>query len=254
MIAQAVSKMPLDHGDLGLLGEALSALASRAGGSAAGAARARATVALTQAMMKVSNHVDSSIRLGQALPVVAGRLEGKDADRHRAGAAAAFLHAMTHTTDLGAMTWELSATLTGDHRPASTRAASLVAGVAPSLPAQPLLAPASQIPALAPMACRLSTPELVELLKNPYCVGRARRAVLDQLAQRYRRPFADQWEFVDFARQQKDLRLDFTSPPRRLDVPEPLAIRLPRAQGPGPIRATLKVDTPAHEDPKLIPP
>jgi tRNA A-37 threonylcarbamoyl transferase component Bud32 len=253
MIAQAVSKMPLDHGDLGLLGEALSALASRAGGSAAGAARARATVALTQAMMKVSIHVDSSIRLGQALPVVAGRLEGKDADRHRAGAAAAFLHAMTHATDLGAMARELSATLTGDHRPASTRAASLVAGVAPSLPAQPFLAPCSQIPALAPMACRLSTPELVELLKNPYCVGHARRAVLDQLAQRYRRPFADHWEFVRFARQRK-LGLDFTTPPRRPDTPVPAARPSTQAQGRGPVRATMRVDTPIHEDPGMTAP
>src|SRR5262249_28323738 len=55
-----------------------------------------------------------------------------------------------------------------------------------------------------------STPQLVELLKHPLCVGEARRVVLDQLGRRYSRRFADQWEFVRFAEKQK-LGLDFTS-------------------------------------------
>jgi hypothetical protein len=43
--------------------------------------------------------------------------------------------------------------------------------------------------------------------------------VLDALGTRYQRRFADHWEFVRFAEEQK-LGLDFTSPPQR---PEPLA-------------------------------
>jgi hypothetical protein len=45
-------------------------------------------------------------------------------------------------------------------------------------------------------------------------VGAARRAVLDQLGNRYHRTFADQWEFVRYAREQR-LGLDFTTPPKR---------------------------------------
>jgi hypothetical protein len=56
--------------------------------------------------------------------------------------------------------------------------------------------------------------DLVELLKNPFCVGPARRLVLKQLSRHYHRPFADQWEFVDFVERNK-LGLDLTTPPRR---------------------------------------
>jgi hypothetical protein len=45
-------------------------------------------------------------------------------------------------------------------------------------------------------------------------VGEARRLVLDQLARHYHRPFADQWDFVDYVHQQK-LGLDLTTPPAR---------------------------------------
>jgi hypothetical protein len=72
-------------------------------------------------------------------------------------------------------------------------------------------------PAAEPFPQRLSDQELVELLKQPLCVGEARRAVLDQLGMHHRRTFADQWEFVRFAEEQK-LGLDFTSPPKRADA------------------------------------
>jgi hypothetical protein len=60
----------------------------------------------------------------------------------------------------------------------------------------------------------LPTPDLVELLKHPTCVGMARRVILDQLENRYHHKFADHWAFVRFAKEQK-LGLDFTSPPKR---------------------------------------
>ena len=44
--------------------------------------------------------------------------------------------------------------------------------------------------------------------------------VLEQLETRYRRPFADHWQFVRFATEQH-LGLDFTTPPRRPESPEP---------------------------------
>jgi hypothetical protein len=60
----------------------------------------------------------------------------------------------------------------------------------------------------------LSDQDLVNLLKESLTVGTARRAVLDELEVRFQRRFADQWEFVRFAGEQK-LGLDFTSPPKR---------------------------------------
>jgi hypothetical protein len=66
---------------------------------------------------------------------------------------------------------------------------------------------------------RLCDQQLVELLKHPLCVGSARRVILDHLQMHYRRTFADQWEFVRFAQEQK-LNLDFTTAPQR---PEPAA-------------------------------
>jgi hypothetical protein len=59
--------------------------------------------------------------------------------------------------------------------------------------------------------CRLSNEQLVNLLKDPLCVGKARRLILDQLEIRYQRKFADQWAFARFA--QSELHIDPTGPP-----------------------------------------
>jgi hypothetical protein len=67
-----------------------------------------------------------------------------------------------------------------------------------------------------PFPCRLTTQELVELLKMPTCFGEARRVVLDHLGNRYGRHFVNHWAFVRFATEQK-LGLEFTAPPKRPD-------------------------------------
>jgi hypothetical protein len=67
-----------------------------------------------------------------------------------------------------------------------------------------------------PFPCRLTTQELVELLKMPTCLGKARRIVLDHLGNRYHRHFVNHWAFVRFATEQK-IGLDFTTPPKRRD-------------------------------------
>jgi hypothetical protein len=74
-----------------------------------------------------------------------------------------------------------------------------------------LLATASE-----PLPCRLTTQDLVELLKMPTCVGEVRRVILDQLGNRYGRRFDTHWDFVRYA-QQHGLNLDFTTPPQRPD-------------------------------------
>ena len=73
--------------------------------------------------------------------------------------------------------------------------------------------PASSTPTYP---CRLTTQELVDLLKMPTCFGEARHLILEQLGNRYGRKFASHWEFVRFARQQR-FDLDLTTPPRRPD-------------------------------------
>jgi hypothetical protein len=65
-----------------------------------------------------------------------------------------------------------------------------------------------------PLPSRLSTQELVDLLKMPTCVGPARNVILQQLGQRYNRSFADLWEFVDYAHDHLP-DIDLTSPPKR---------------------------------------
>ena len=68
--------------------------------------------------------------------------------------------------------------------------------------------------AAEPLPCRFTTQQLVNLLKMPTCVGEARTVLLGQLAHRYKRPFADVWEFVEWA-QKHEPGLDFTTPPKR---------------------------------------
>lgn len=69
------------------------------------------------------------------------------------------------------------------------------------------------------LPCRLSSQDLVELLKMPTCFGMARRVVLQHLGNRYRRHFANHWSFVRYA-EETGLKLDFTTPPKRPDPKE----------------------------------
>ena len=91
------------------------------------------------------------------------------------------------------------------------------------------IAAASQ--AEQPWPCRLATQELVDLLKMPTCFGKARRVVLDHLGNRYGRRFVNHWAFVRFAKE-RNLGLDFTTPPRRPDPEESLKRILEALGGP----------------------
>jgi hypothetical protein len=55
---------------------------------------------------------------------------------------------------------------------------------------------------------------LVDLLKMPTCGREARQVIVRQLGWQCGRTFADQWEFVDWAREHRS-DLDLTSPPVR---------------------------------------
>jgi hypothetical protein len=82
---------------------------------------------------------------------------------------------------------------------------------------------------IEPFPCRLTTQELVELLKMPTCLGEARRIVLDHLGNRYHRHFVNHWAFVRFATEQ-NLNLDFTTPPKRPDRKESFKRTRPRKE------------------------
>ncbi|HKI34440.1 MAG TPA: hypothetical protein VKA46_21475 [Gemmataceae bacterium] len=84
------------------------------------------------------------------------------------------------------------------------------------MPGGPLASVAFLRTASEPLPCRLTTQDLVELLKMPTCVREVRRVILDQLGNRYGRRFTTHWDFVRYA-QQQGLNLDFSTPPKRPD-------------------------------------
>jgi hypothetical protein len=216
-LTQAMSKtIATDPRPLAGLAQGQSELAGRLEPKDA----ARLAEVLTQAISKTTDPYLLAA-LAQSLSAVAGRLEPKDAAR----LAEVLTQAMSKTTDpqaLARLAQGLSAVAarTQPGRPDVAQwSAVLLATVGlPSGSACPLATPAVLAPALVPLPCRFSTPELVELLKQPLCVGPARRVVLDQLEHRYHRSFADRWDFVRFA-QEQNLDLDFTTPPQRLAQP-----------------------------------
>jgi hypothetical protein len=164
--------------NLWLLARGLMTLAARMEPKAAAIARARAAVILIQAMAKTSPAVaDIAPDLAQG---VSGVLSGEASLIRRAER----LHAVADTVGLLAN------------------------------PGSLLLASTWLTPALEPVPPPLPAQTLVELLKHPLCGGESRRVVLDQLQRHYGRPFADQWDFVRFAQEQR-LDLDLTSPPER---------------------------------------
>jgi hypothetical protein len=63
-------------------------------------------------------------------------------------------------------------------------------------------------PALERPSRRLSDQQLVELLRQPSCVGRALRTILDELELEHRRPFADHWDYICFV-DKAGFQLDF---------------------------------------------
>jgi hypothetical protein len=157
--------------------------------------------------------------LAQALVAVVARLEPAEATRLCAEAARRLADALAQETD-GTVRSQLARALrsvaaridSGEVASRSLRATQTVAGWLSPSPHLGNVAMLMQ--AAEPLPCRFTTQQLVEILKRPTCVGEARTVILEQLANRYKRPFADVWEFVEWA-QQHEPGLDFTSPPKR---------------------------------------
>src|SRR6266511_4740669 len=91
----------------------------------------------------------------------------------------------------------LSIVLLGEDTRGVRRCAAVVTATAGTAAASNALASLTPLhEALQPLPCRLSTQQLIDLLKHPLCVGQSRRIVLDQLENRYASKFADHWNFV----------------------------------------------------------
>ena len=213
-------KATQDPSTLEQLARGLSAVAARMKAADAAAAAGQAAAALLQARKDAKHSYVQRAQLAAGLAAVSAGMGGKDD-------ATALLEVMNDALNpktVEQLARGLSAALSAVP-PAEIPARSAIAASPVACPAgtgDPLAALTLLLPAAEPPPCRLSTQQLVELLKMPTCIGEARRVILDQLGNRYRRPFADVWQFVHYAEEQK-LGLDFASPPRK---PEP-AVALP---------------------------
>jgi hypothetical protein len=171
-------------------------------------------------------------QFGYGVAAVTCRLEPGDASTACGRVAAALTYAMAKDAtpaqaiangsfgDLFSMVQKehgksLSSVLARQPPGSSTRRLACAAGLAAELggPTPCLTAPVLAQFAYEPLPATLPVQTLVDLLKDPLCVGEARRLVLEQCEQRYGRPFADQWDFVRYAEQQ-NLGLDFVGPSR----------------------------------------
>jgi len=214
ILAQAMSKTIKPNG-LYWLGQGLEVLAARLEPAAAAAAAA----VLAQAMSKTTDAKTLS-SLAQGLSALAAELKPQAA----ADVAATITGAISKTNSHGFLDGErldgltpgLSAALNGSEPPDHSRRTRAVASTIgmPAGTGQPLCALALLGPAVEPPPCRLSTQQLVDLLKMPTCLGPARRVVLDYLGYLNHRSFRNHWEFVDYAREHLP-DLDLTSPPKR---------------------------------------
>jgi serine/threonine protein kinase len=197
---------------------ALSAVAARMEPGKAAESCAQAAAILTQAM-SATKDAKALRELSRGLSAVAAHMDPGKVAQSCARAAATLTTAMTTNKDakaLQALSQDLSAVLaSSDYPEQEQRAVALTGAIGRPVDGYgPLACLPLLRPALEPLPCRLSTQQLVELLKHPLFVNEARRVVLDQLGNRYGRRFADLWEFVAWA-QEHEPNLDLTTPPQR---------------------------------------
>jgi serine/threonine protein kinase len=195
------------------LARALSDLAGRLAPDEAARACARAAAILADSPSWVYPH---------ALSALAARMEPRGAARVCFLAAANHLKVMAMGKPQGAdpdvwakgLSEGLSAVLTQfDPREQARQSSAVVSAVGLMAGTRhPPAAPAVLWTAWEPLPNRLSPQDLVELLKHPLCLGRARRIILDRLGSHYKHAFADLWAFVRYAQDQK-LDLDLTNLP-----------------------------------------
>ena len=204
-------KDPRNEAAMMSLGQAIAAVAARLDPKQASTLCKIPTMRLIQGMAKPTNTYPLFWWM-QSLPPLAAQLDSEDA----ATPVAMILLEMTETNYFNAQQFSrclamfLSDTSAAQRQAHCVNVMVLVAQAG----SNPFAAVVTLPAASEPLPCRFSDQQLVELLKMPTCSGAGRRVILDQLGNRHRRSFADHWEFVRFAKE-KNLGLDFLSPPRR---------------------------------------
>jgi len=169
---------------------------------------AAAATTLTQAVTKTTDpDVLGLLVLG--LSELANRLELEQLLAVRGQATTTYIYALTKTTRPNVL-WYLADGLelmAGHLEPKQVAEAAATLTHALSITTDPngLQSLAAGMKALV---AGLPAQMLVDLLKHPLCVGEVRRLVLDELSRHY----ADQWDFVRHAEEQK-LDLDLFCPP-----------------------------------------
>src|SRR5262249_19099301 len=149
-----------------------AAVAARLEPQEAASLCAQATRPLTEAMNKNTEPYALWV-LAQGLAEVAARLEPQEAAKHYAQETRTLILLLSKfkspqdRSESAKVEQRLSGLLSGDPRHPAACAAGLVATVQAAQYGQPLLAPIVHVPGLEPLHCRLSTPELVDLLKHP---------------------------------------------------------------------------------------
>jgi hypothetical protein len=214
-LIQAIKTAASERGEvLVALAKGMSALEGRLKPEQA----AECAAALIQAM-RTNKGPYELCNLTEALSAMAGQMEPKEAAAVCAQAAAALIHVMSTTNERGYLndlTNALSGVLLREHPARFAQRNRMVAEMVAHLGGTGLTwtAPALLAPRLETLPPPLPAQMLVNLLKHPLCVGEARRLVLEQLSRHYHLPFADQWEFVEYAHQHR-LELDLTPPPQK---------------------------------------
>jgi hypothetical protein len=237
-----------DAGALGALAQALAAAAARLEPKQAAEAATEAAALLTQATIKNTNSVTQAA-LAQGLAAVAGQMAPQEAARTAAllmramnktpdsegqrtllyGLAAvaarmepkegvALLSQIMNKTSDGATQFLLAKGLAAvavriDHQDAARVAAFTCFARTINDEVVDILVNDTLSTPYTPLLGRIEIPDLVEQLKLPLCVGKVRRLVLDELGKRYQHRFADQWDFVRFAKEQ-NLGFEFAGPPK----------------------------------------
>jgi serine/threonine protein kinase len=171
----------------------------------------KAVAVLTPHLLQIVDFSASGV-LTEALAALLLRLPMEEAP----AVAAAIVQALSRDTDRRAlrMAEGLAAILARENLEKYRRRAAGVSqavGLGISPPLLPVTA-ALLTPALRPLPDSFPPRMLVELLEQPFCIGAARRVVLNALGHHYGKTFADQWDFVRFV-QEHQLVLDLGSPP-----------------------------------------
>ncbi|HVS40361.1 MAG TPA: hypothetical protein VMS17_32690, partial [Gemmataceae bacterium] len=201
-----------DFNSLYDLALALAALAPRLQPAEASAA---GQVAL-DAMARTNDNTYALRELAQAVAAQATRLEPGEAARQASVAARLAVNAMPSDNSGPKPLMEALTALVDREGPEETsqRVNSLALAVGNAAAVSPAsvvsLGPLEE--SSRPLPGRLTEQQLVDLLKMPTCVKPARQVIVRQLGWQCGETFANQWEFVEWARQHRP-DLDLTSPP-----------------------------------------